>query len=412
MNVLFLTSTLPRFANDMQAGFVLEQAGAWRRESPEDRLIILAPHDRGIRRSELLDGIDVRRFRYFLPESWQRLAYPAILPNIKANPALALQVPGFIWSEYNAAKSVVRNEKIDLIYAHWVMPQGLVARRLSRSTGIPYVIHNHSSDLSVFAKLGKPGIRMARNIMQDALAMFCVNSSQKEYALSLFDADERRRMDERITVLPMGVILDPAADEEPAEGRTYRYEMGTISRLSRKKGLDLLIRTAEQMAQNGTKPNIAIGGDGEEREALEKMPSQSKIHFPGFMTGRSKADFFRDTRHFLFPASAAEGDVEGMPVALLEALCCGKMVLASRDTNITMLPEWERLRNDIFYVENPQNIEALAGQMQAMLQISQEEEIARSQRIRAVMDRYRWPNLICEYQAVINRARKSATISS
>ncbi|MBL0923481.1 MAG: hypothetical protein IBJ12_03315, partial [Sphingomonadaceae bacterium] len=83
-----------------------------------------------------------------------------------------------------------------------------------------------------------------------------------------------------------------------------------------------------------------------------------------------------------------------------------------RDTNITMLPEWEHLRDDIFYVENPQDIEALAAQMRAMLQISEDEEMARSQRIRATMNRYRWPNLIREYQAVINRARKSATISS
>jgi glycosyltransferase involved in cell wall biosynthesis len=412
MNVLFLTSTLPRFANDMQAGFVLEQVAAWRQESPKDRLIILAPHDKGIRRSETSNGIEIRRFRYFLPEAWQRLAYPAILPNIKANPVLALQVPPFIWSEYNAAKSIIGDDKIELIYAHWVMPQGVVARRLSKATGVPYVIHNHSSDLSVFAKFGPPGINTARNVMRDALAMFCVNSSQKEYALSLFDADERELMAEKITVLPMGVILDAGADAPPAPGRTYRYDMGTISRLSRKKGLDLLIHAAERMGQSGIRPAIAIAGDGEEREALKTIPAESNVHFPGFMTGEQKAAFFRETRHFLFPASASDGDVEGMPVALLEALCCGKMVLASRDTNITMLPEWGRLRDDIYFVEDPRDIDSLAAQMTAMLQITQAEEIARSDRIRAVMTRYRWPNLIREYQAVINRARKSATISS
>jgi glycosyltransferase involved in cell wall biosynthesis len=412
MNILFLTSTLPRFANDMQAGFVLEQAAAWRQESPDDKLFILAPHDKGISRSEMLNGIEIRRFRYFLPEGWQRLAYPAILPNIKANPALALQVPPFIWSQYNSAKSIIRDKNIDLIYAHWVMPQGLVARRLSKATGIPYVIHNHSSDLSVFAKFGGFGVKAARDVMRDALAMFCVNSSQKDYALSLFDAGEREQMAEKISVLPMGVILDEGADAPPAPGRTYRYDMGTISRLSRKKGLDLLIHAAEQLAGKGMRPLIAIAGDGEERDALQKLPANSDIHFPGFMTGTQKAAFFAETRNFLFPAAAADGDVEGMPVALLEALCCGKMVLASRDTNIMMLPEWDRLRNDIFYVDDPRDIASLAKQMTAMLQIDSTEEIARSERIRAVMARYRWPNLIREYQAVISLARRSATISS
>lgn len=409
---MFLTSTLPRFANDMQAGFVLEQAAAWLQESPDDKLFILAPHDKGISRSETLDGIEIRRFRYFLPEGWQRLAYPAILPNIKANPALALQVPSFIWTQYSAAKSIIRDNNIDLIYAHWVMPQGLVARRLSKATGIPYVIHNHSSDLSVFAKFGRSGVKAACDVMRDALAMFCVNTSQKDYALSLFDAGERELMAEKISVLPMGVILDEGANAPPAPERRYRYEMGTISRLSRKKGLDLLIHAAEQLAGNGIRPSIAIAGDGEESDALRKLPTKSDVNFPGFMTGAQKAAFFGETRNFLFPAAAADGDVEGMPVALLEALCCGKMVLASRDTNIMMLPEWDRLRSDIFYVEDPRDIASLAKQMTAILQIDSAEEMARSERIRAVMARYRWPNLIREYQDVINRALRSATISS
>ncbi len=62
MNVPFLTSTLPRFANNIHPGFVLEQAAAWRQESPDDKLFILAPHDKGIIRSETLDGIEIHRF--------------------------------------------------------------------------------------------------------------------------------------------------------------------------------------------------------------------------------------------------------------------------------------------------------------------------------------------------------------
>lgn len=401
MNVLFLTSTLPRFANDMQAGFVMEQVSAWRHQSPDDRLIILAPHDHNIPRAEKVNGIEIRRFRYFWPESWQRLAYPAILPNIKNNPALALQVAPFIWAEYRAAKSIIRESNINLIYAHWVMPQGIVARQLSKATKIPYVIQNHSSDLSIFAKFGSAGISAARAVLRDALAMFCVNSSQKEYALSLFEPGEREQIAAKITVLPMGVVLDDIADQQPPVGTKHRYEMGTISRLSRKKGLDLLIAAAERMAEAGVRPQIAIAGDGEDRDMLKAMPKDSNIAFPGFMSGSQKAEFFRQTRQFLFPAATAGDDVEGMPVAMLEALCCGKTVLASRDTNIAMLPEWERLRQDVFYVEDARDIEQLSQQMTAMLQLDEDEEAARSERIKSIMSRYKWSNLIREYQQPI-----------
>jgi len=34
-----------------------------------------------------------------------------------------------LWAEYRAALRVLRSQQIDLVYAHWVMPQGIVAQR-------------------------------------------------------------------------------------------------------------------------------------------------------------------------------------------------------------------------------------------------------------------------------------------
>src|SRR5690606_14090462 len=107
MKILFLASTLPRFPNDLQAPFVLEQGQAWKARRPADDVYILAPHHLGAARRETIDGLEIRRFQYFFPESLQKLAYPAILPNIKANPLLIAQIPLLLWSEYSAAKQII-----------------------------------------------------------------------------------------------------------------------------------------------------------------------------------------------------------------------------------------------------------------------------------------------------------------
>ena len=395
MKILFLTSTLPRFAADLQAPFVLQQAAAWKVKRPDDEVHILAPHDAAAARHEWLGDVEIHRFQYFIPESLQALAYPAIMPNVKRNPLLALQIPPFVWAEYHVAKRLVREQGFDLIYAHWVMPQGLVAHWLLRATGVPYVIQNHSSDLSVFARFGAPGKSVARKIIQDAAAMFCVNRRQKDYALTLFDAPDQADISEKITVLPMGVSLDVASLRNRTR-KAHRYQLGTISRLSRKKGIDLFIAAAKRLSEPVA---VGIAGDGEDLDDLKAMTESDAIHFPGFLFGADKLRFFEDTKFMVFPSVSAGDDVEGLPVALLEALCSGKVVIASRDTNVEMLPEWDRIKDDIFFLADPLDLDSFADTLRRMLQLTPPEVAARSKRLRAVMSRYLWDNLIEEFLA-------------
>ena len=272
MNVLFLTSTLPRFMGDQQAPFVLEQAAAWKRARPDDKLIILAPHDEGAEISEQIDGVLIERFTYMRPLRFQRIAYPAILPNLRAKPWLALQIPGFLLGQYRAAKRLIRDHDIDLVYAHWVMPQGIVAERLKRKTGVPYFLQNHSSDLAVFSKFGGLGKALARHVLRNARGFFCVNSMQRQAAQEVFASLEPH-------VLPMGVSLRVGDARVAAKASDFRFALGTISRLSRKKGLDHLISAAEVLAKDGQRPRIGIAGDGEDAEVLKGLPKASDVTF-------------------------------------------------------------------------------------------------------------------------------------
>lgn len=393
MNVLMLTSTLPRHAGDLQANFVGEQASAWATERPDDRLVVLAPHHAQAPLKEDNGRYAVRRFRYAFPAALQRLAYPAILPNLRRNPLLYLQVPLFLACEYLAARRIVRRDGIDLVYAHWVLPQGLIAWRLRKAAGIPYVLQNHSSDLAVFEKAGKPGRKLARAILRDSAHFFCVNSDQRDYAAGLFEGEERDRFLSRCTVLPMGM-----ADAPPGECPEPGIDLSTVGRLSRKKGIDLLIRAAEILAMRGVRPSVRIAGDGEEREALEALVQHADVAFAGFLTGEAKEHFLARSRSFAFPARAEKGDVEGLPVALLEALARGAPVLASRDTNIRLLPEWEEIRDHVVFVDDPSDVEALACAIEELLSRAADGHTA------CIMQRYRWSNLIREYLARIDAA--------
>jgi glycosyltransferase involved in cell wall biosynthesis len=200
----------------------------------------------------------------------------------------------------------------------------------------------------------------------------------------------------------MGVGMDvEAVRTTVVDAPLPRYAVSTLSRLSRKKGLDLLIAAAERLAEDGVFVPIAIAGDGEDRDALLAMPKQADIHFPGFVSGAGKVDFFNESRFLAFPSVASGSDVEGLPVALLEALCCGKIVIAAPDTNIRMLDEWERITGDVVLVEDPRDIQKLAAAIKELLTLDPATQASRSTHLRGVMARYRWERLIEEYLEVI-----------
>lgn len=395
MHILFLTSTLPRWNGDSQANFVGEQADAWLAARPDHRITILAPHSPGAPEIEQHGRKTIVRYRYVRPQNWQAIAYPAILPNLKARPWLAWQVPALMAAQYRAAKQIVKDEGVDLVYSHWVMPQGLVARRLKRKLGVPYILQTHSSDLTIFGKLGSPGRRAARGMLEDAEHFFCVNAGQLDAAREFHPTIGREGAVTGASVLPMGVAhltgLGAAQD---------RCDIGTIGRLSAKKGLDLLILAMEKLAAKGVDPKLEIAGDGEERDALKALVKNANIVFSGFITGSEKEDFLASCARFAFPAKARGGDVEGLPVALLEALMRGQPVLASRDTNIEMLPEWDAIKEDVVFVPDPADIDALAKGLERLLA----REPGSAGGAAEVLARYKWENLIEEYLTPIEAA--------
>lgn len=398
MAVLFLASSLPRFEGDMQAPFVLEQAQQWRARTGE-KTIILAPHHEGAAKLEVIGGVEIRRHQYTFSATRQTLAYPAILPNLRNNPSRALQVPGFLASQTRAAVKIVAEENIRFIYAHWVMPQGLVAWAVSNFCGVPYALQNHSSDLAVFERAGPAGRSLARRIIGRSMAFFCVNSDQLKAAVDLVGPSGADALLTKSTVLPMGVSLEEA---KQADGE-FDYDIAMISRLSAKKGVDQFISSVSGLSIHGRPLHAAVAGDGELAPSLRALDVDGQVAFPGFLTGSAKWAFFNASPAFAFPSMKTGGDVEGMPVAMLEALCLGKQIIASPATNIRLLPEWPRIKDLVTIVENPKDTTAFRSAILDVVSLNEDERRRRGDVLRDIFSVYKWENLIERYLEVIDQ---------
>ena len=87
--VLVLTSTFPRWAGDTEPRFVLDLCRHLAAAAVDVR--VLAPHTAGAALEEALEGVHVRRFRYFFP-ALQSLAYSAASLQATCQPAATVAV--------------------------------------------------------------------------------------------------------------------------------------------------------------------------------------------------------------------------------------------------------------------------------------------------------------------------------
>ena len=103
--ILVLTTTFPRWENDSTPRYVYDLS---KRLAYKFRMIVLAPHHYGAKKTETHGKLSVRRFSYFKPERLQKLCYDGgIIPNMKESFFARVQIPLLIISEFISSYKII-----------------------------------------------------------------------------------------------------------------------------------------------------------------------------------------------------------------------------------------------------------------------------------------------------------------
>ena len=134
-----------------------------------------------------------------------------------------------------------------------------------------------------------------------------------------------------------------------------------VARLVEKKGLGDAIRAVAQLQ---CAYEFVIAGDGPLRESLEALISELRlahsVRLCGPLARGGIADLLRRADIFLAPSvTAADGDIEGIPVAIMEAMATGLPVVSTRHSGIP-----ELVRDDVSgFLVDEGDVLALAGRL-------------------------------------------------
>jgi glycosyltransferase involved in cell wall biosynthesis len=319
-SLLVLTTTYPRWAGDTLPAFVHELC---KRLAVNRRVIVLAPHCKGAATREVLDGVEVRRFRY-APERFERLCYGAgMLGELRQSRWLKLLLPVLLGAFMLNALGLVWRHNIRWLHAHWLLPQGLIAAMVCRLSRAQFIVTAHGAD--VFALTDRVALGLKRWVGAQAVVVAGVST----HVLQTVCAQGLRG---RHTICaPMGVDVEQRfrlRDAAPDAGGAL-----FVGRLVEKKGLMVLLNAYAALPAQFQARGLTVVGDGPERAAGERFVAERALPNVRWLGAKEPAAipaFLRDAAVFVAPFQRSrDGDEEGLGLVVAEAMACGVPVIVS-----------------------------------------------------------------------------------
>ncbi len=151
---------------------------------------------------------------------------------------------------------------------------------------------------------------------------------------------------EKIAVSRMGVDMTRFSPR-PVKAPATPLEIISVARLTEKKGLHVAIEACRQLKEQGVAFRYRILGIGpwerRLRTLIEQYQLEDVVEMPGFKPSHEVKAMLDDADVFLLPSvTGADGDMEGIPVALMEAMAVGIPVISTLHSGIPELVEADK----------------------------------------------------------------------
>lgn len=211
------------------------------------------------------------------------------------------------------------------VHAHFASYPTLAALVIQRLTGISYSFTAHAFDLYVDPS------HLATKVAE---ANFIVTISEYNHRLLQPLADGQTP----VHVVHCGVDVPDRLPEQ----RPCSREILCVGRLEEKKGQRYLIEACRILRDRGQAFHCTIVGSGPERERLERQIADAGLGEYVELTGPLTAEYVQErlaaAEVFALPSVVTRnGNAEGIPVALMEAMAAGVPVISTRTTGIPEL---------------------------------------------------------------------------
>jgi glycosyltransferase involved in cell wall biosynthesis len=210
------------------------------------------------------------------------------------------------------------------LYVHWAHKPATIARFAARLAGVPYGLSAHAKDIWL-----SPPAELARKVRDAEVVLTCTSAGHAHLCRL---AGGRTPVE----LVYHGVDTDALA---PSDATSPDPVILSVGRLVEKKGYPTLLRAAAILRDRGVGFHLRLVGEGPEWAALQRLVHElelgERVSFLGPLTESEVREQYGQAQMFALACQElTNGDRDGIPNVILEAMACGLPVASTASSGV------------------------------------------------------------------------------
>jgi glycosyltransferase involved in cell wall biosynthesis len=369
MNICIITSSFPSRPEDtVQAPFLVDFIKELKKRGHH---IFVFTQDREGDKDEFLKGVKIKWF------SWIKSKKPLVQLN-PFRPMDFLRIVNLFYNGKITLPAFIRENRIEVCLALWVLPSGYFANQAFRQTKIPYSVWSLGSDIYRYGR--NPFLYpMMRRIIQEAKSVFADG----------FDLSKRveERFGRKCFFLATTRTIEKMGPEKPKKPKKPEspYSFLFVGRIEKVKGIDLLIESMAHLKREVLNVHLTVVGRGgmEEwvRSFIKERDLGELVSWMGNVSDETLASLYESSDCVVIPSRS-----ESIPLVFSEALRFNKELIVTDVGDMGMLGR----RYGVAQVIPPTNVMALKEVMKKRAELrdngNQERNETRREELKRLFD--------------------------